>query len=188
MVETDGILFLTMGVFLVSRGHYYWSWLVKGCSATKCAFWDPLVNEYSLKHFSLHLCFFFKLHPLIRDSGKNFESKLNLILNCPQSHGGLYNKMLGVPRGALIDKTSRRVLFGCWWFACLSLRKVDAIGINGLQMMQRETNSVKGDWRQKAIYFSEAAYFEISTTCDKKTRKSLHSSGKALGLPEIRGC
>ena len=67
---------------------------------------------------------------------------VNLILNCPQSHGGLYNKMLGVPRGALIDKTSRRVLFGCWWFVCLSLRKVGAIGINGLQMRQRETNSV----------------------------------------------
>ena len=78
---------------------------------------------------------------------------VNLILNCPQSHGGLYNKMLGMPRGALIDKTSRRVFFGCSWFACLSLRKVDAIGINGLQMMQRETSSVKWELKAKSYLF-----------------------------------
>ena len=140
---TEGILLLTMGVFLVSRGHYYWSWLVKDCSATKCTFWDPLINEYSLKHFPLYLCFSLICTRGYATQVRTLKVGVNLILNCPQSHGGLYNKILGVPRRALIDKTSRRVLFGCWWFACLSLRKVDAIGINGLQMMQRGTNSVK---------------------------------------------
>ena len=153
MVETDGILFLTMGVFLVSRGHHYWSWLVKGCSATKCAFWDPLVNQFSLKHFSLHLCFSLKCTRVYATQVRTLKVGVNLILNCPHSHGGLYNKMLGVPRGALIDKTSRRVLFGCWWFACLSLRKVDAIGINGLQMMRRGINSVKGELKAKGYLF-----------------------------------
>ena len=55
-----GILFLTLGVFLLSIRYYYWSRLVKGNVGTKCAFWDPVFHEYSLKHFSLHLCFSLK--------------------------------------------------------------------------------------------------------------------------------
>ena len=155
-----------MWVFLISIGYYYWSRLIEGCFATKCAFWESLVNEYSGKHFPLHTCFSLKCPRGNATQVRTLKAGVNLILNCPQSHGG----GRGAKRGV-----NWQILFGCWRFACLSLRKVDAIGIIGLQMMHQF--GVKEELRAKSQLFSVTDCFEISFSCDKKP-------GKVFTLPK----
>ena len=128
LVETDGILLLTMGVFLVSRGIITDPDWVKVASQrsvlSQIRWWMniPLIFSFT--------CIFqnsLKLSPWVRDSG-DFERTLKLgvklVLYRPQAHGSLYSQypwcllnVRGAKRGVNWQDVSRDgdSLCACRW-------------------------------------------------------------------------